>query len=79
MISFECMDAYRKQYPQDECAPEEPGDVMITRSFDRQSFVPPKDETNEIFMDRLERSKKADRNLFYEEWKPFEYEDDCDY
>lgn len=31
-------------------------------------YDPPEDETREKFIDRIERSKKAKRNLFLEEW-----------
>lgn len=31
-------------------------------------YDPPEDETREKFIDRIERSKKAERNLFLEEW-----------
>ncbi|MDO4281375.1 MAG: hypothetical protein Q4C56_07065 [Peptococcaceae bacterium] len=32
------------------------------------TLLNPLEETDEIFLDRLERSKAAGRNLFYEEW-----------
>ena len=31
-------------------------------------YICPLDETDEIFLDRIERSKQAGRNLFFEEW-----------
>lgn len=76
---IKCLKEYFKQYPKDrggidECADE----IIIDSKKLKQSFIPPSDESPEKFMNRLERSRKAGRNLFYEEWNPFQYPDDAD-
>ena len=51
-----------------------------TGSYDKsvnggKEYVMPYDETEESFIDRIERSKQAGRNLFFEEWeeaKPYD-------
>lgn len=79
MLSKQCMTAYRKQYPKDNCFFEESlGDIVIENVRKRKVFSAPPDETNEKFIERLNLSKLLKRNLFYEEWIPFEYSDDCD-
>lgn len=79
MLSEKCMTAYRKQYPDDDCGYEEcTGNIMI-ESADGKLFCPGTDETDEIFLERLDRSSKSGKNLFYEEWLSFEYQPDCDY
>lgn len=78
MLNKQCMIAYRKQYPKDNCFFDESiGDILIENKK-RRLFVAPDDETNKKFIERLERSKLLRRNLFYEEWIPFEYMEDCD-
>lgn len=77
MVTNESMDLYRKQYPKDHCFyAEETGNIMIELP-DGTSFIPRenKDEEDSVFLDRLERSKQAGRNLFYEEWELFEEEE----
>lgn len=78
-ISDKCIDAYRAQYPKDDCCIDECfGDVVISRESDEKSFYNPEHESDEVFMDRLKRSREAERNLFYEEWEVFEYPEDAD-
>ena len=75
MISYSCILKYRDAYPNDYCAYVEPSDnVLVCDNNNAISVVSPPDETDEAFMDRLSRSKKAGENLFYKEWKTFEYE-----
>lgn len=47
---------------------------LITRLEDdpnSQRYISPPDENEDSFRDRLERSKKAGKNLFLDEWEPF--------
>ncbi len=79
-ISDKCLYLYADQYPDDGLILEEStGGVLITRSDKDGSYIQPIDETNESFVDRIERSKTLGRNLFYSEWEHFEYDDDADY
>lgn len=78
-ISDKCIDEYRSQYPDDWCGIDECfGDVIVTRGQDERSFYNPKHENDRVFMDRLERSKKIGKNLFYEEWEVFDYPENAD-
>lgn len=47
------------------------GPWHIYRATDQQKFTVPAEETDATFADRIERSKKAGRNLFYEELPEF--------
>lgn len=77
-ICIECLKAYNKQYPKDNCAIDEGvGDIMI-ESCNGSLYIPPENETKESFFDRLKRSKAIGENLFYKEWLSIEYPDDCD-
>ncbi|MDO4281760.1 MAG: hypothetical protein Q4C56_09030 [Peptococcaceae bacterium] len=60
--------AYRKQYPEDDCAWMAPSCEYVFIDNGDKALINPPGETDEIFLDRLERSKAAGRNLFYEEW-----------
>lgn len=75
---IECLKAYNKQYPKDDCGIDEGvGDIMI-ESHNGSLYVPPESETKESFFERLDRSKEVGENLFYKEWLPIEYPYDCD-
>ncbi|MBQ8687964.1 MAG: hypothetical protein IJ512_05395 [Ruminococcus sp.] len=79
MLSEKCINAYRAQYPEDDCGYDEStGDIMI-ESTDGKLFCPSADETDESFLERLSRSSAAGRNLFYKEWRSFEYQPECEY
>jgi hypothetical protein len=43
-----------------------------------EAYVKPFDETEEVFMDRIRRSKEQGRNLFFEEWPLFVHEWETD-
>lgn len=58
---------YRQQYPEDQCAWMEPSNFVFVDNGKRV-LLSPREETDEIFLDRLERSKACGRNLFFEEW-----------
>lgn len=77
-LSKKCIDLYRAQYPGDHCGFEVPSGHFMIETGDTM-YIQPENETKEAFMHRLERSRKAGRNLFYEEWETFEYDDDCEY
>ncbi|MDO4281751.1 MAG: hypothetical protein Q4C56_08985 [Peptococcaceae bacterium] len=64
---IETIIAYRKQYPDETCGYLEPSDFVMINNGEITLLNPP-EETDAIFLDRLERSKAAGRNLFYEEW-----------
>lgn len=91
-LSKESLQAYYEQFGdetdgiRDACGnidlggfEESTGTIMLSRPTDGQLFVPPEGETDKEFAERLKRSKEAGRNLFYEEWVPFSYEEDADY
>lgn len=73
MISESCIDAYRRVYPNDSIAYEEPGEFVFI-DFGDKAYNQPLDETDETFMERLSRCT-PDRNVFTEEWP----EDNTDY
>ena len=80
MISYASIQKYRKLYPNDICAYSEPGDsVLISNKDTGDSFISPDDETDDIFLERIEKSSEIGKNLFYEEWKRFEYEKESIY
>lgn len=73
------IDAYREQYPYDDCSYEEEFTdkrIRISNKMTKKMFIEPvvNGESEEIFMDRLRRSKDVGRNLFYEEWLEFTYD-----
>lgn len=80
MISYSCILKYRELYPNDYCAYSEPSDnVLVSNKKTGNSFISSHEETDEIFLDRIERSKKTGENLFYKEWTRFEYKKDLIY
>jgi hypothetical protein len=80
LISHKAIDAYRKVFPGDNCAYGEPGSlVFVEPEGSDDAYLQPCDETEAIFLDRIERSRKAGRNLFCEEWPRFKYKKGCLY
>lgn len=76
MLSSKSVLAYREQFGNRSCMFAEPSSrIMITDERSGASFISPANETDESFSDRLERSKTAGVNLFYEEWEPLKLED----
>lgn len=76
MLTEKNVYAYRKYFDTDNCAFAEPGNqIMIFNEKTNTYHVSPPKETNETFMNRLERCKEEQRNLFLDEWQPFNYED----
>lgn len=80
MLSTKVIFEYRKEFPNDRCFFCESGTgVFIDSKSEEKTFISPFDETDEIFIDRIKRSKEVGRNLFYEEWNTFEYNPDYVY
>ena len=80
MISPESMHKYKEVFGT-RCVYHEPGygEVWVKDAETGKAYISPIDETDEIFLDRINRSIKAGRNLFYEEWKRLIYKPDCLY
>lgn len=75
MLTSKCIWAYRDFFNNNDCAFAEPGNqIMILNSVTGDCYLSPFNETDEIFFDRIERCKREQRNLFFEEWKPINYE-----
>lgn len=51
-----------------------PGRTRAVSLGEGLTYTAPRGERDEQILDRIERSLKAGRNLFAEEWKPFYYE-----
>ncbi len=77
MISESCWQAYvdkmKPDWEHSSIGYLEPGDY-IGIEFNGKSYIQPRDETDESFMERLSRCTK-DHNVFLEEWE----EDTTDY
>lgn len=75
MISYASVLEYRRIYPDDICAYNEPGNgVIISNKTTGLSFISPDSESDDTFLDRIARCGKENKNLFYEEWNTFENE-----
>lgn len=80
MLSEKCIDAYEQYFPDDVCAYDEcTGDIVIERNTDGMPFYNPDNESDTVFLDRLERSRLCGRNLFYEEWKQLQIDENAYY
>ena len=77
MISWESIKKYRKVFNTDSCGYNEPGygEVLVIDDTTEKGYISTWEETDEEFLDRIERSLKAGRNLFYEEWQELIYEE----
>lgn len=70
MISKKCIAAYWQQYPDGAIGYKEPGTKLsVEENETLKAYVAPENETDDVFMDRLRRSKESGRNLFFEEWE----------
>lgn len=80
-LSHHAISVYARAFPDDDCGYEEltEGLFSICTADATASVIQPEDETEDAFLDRIERSRKAGRNLFYEEWPKHEYEEGCLY
>ena len=69
IISKESIKAYRKQFTDSACGYSIPnGCLRVGDLKNGRTYIAPDNETEELFLDRLERSKKEGRNLFFIEW-----------
>lgn len=76
MIHPDSILKYHEAFPEDACGYAVPSSlVAIDSHVDQRTFISPIDEDDETFIDRIERSKEAGRNLFYEEWEEEEMEE----
>lgn len=77
MVSIDSIKKYRKVFNTDSCGYNEPGygEVIVTDDEHHVSYIGTRKETDEEFLDRIERSLKAGRNLFYEEYQKLVYEE----
>lgn len=50
---------------------EPSSNIMVLNPDTGKYYISPYNETEEEFMDRLERSKRENRTLFFEEWDEF--------
>lgn len=81
MISGTALKAYRETFSNSRCFHLETSTMLLIEKPGRKgkTYRQPSDETEEQFLDRIERSKKAGRNLFYEEWPEFQRKKGCLY
>lgn len=80
MLTSKSLWEYRKQFDTNKCVFAEPGNqIMVLNETTNTYYVSPPDETDEIFMNRLERCKKENKNLFFDEWNTLVYEEKCLY
>ncbi len=68
MISYECADIYESSGLEGEFCFLHPGFTPSICFPDYTEYYCLDDETDEEFLDRIERSKRVGRNLFKEEW-----------
>lgn len=73
MVTRKCIEAYKASGLDGQLGIMIPDWDSVTFD-DGTAYVAPNSETEHETLDRIERSKKAGRNLFREEWKPFVYE-----
>ena len=78
MLTQKCFEAYAASGLDGSLGVLMPnGDSVIFE--DDTTYVPESNETEEQILDRIERSKKAGRNLFKEEWELWEPDPNLDY
>ncbi|MBE5775627.1 MAG: hypothetical protein E7337_17190 [Clostridiales bacterium] len=73
--------AYQEAFPESKlCFLSPSGDMTAVDLDNNKEYVKPFDETEEVFIDRIRRSKEKGCNLFFEEWPPLvhEWETDLD-
>ena len=71
--------AYQEAFPESKlCFLSPSGDMTAVDLENNKEYVKPFDETEEVFMDRIRRSKDRGRNLFFEEWPLFVHEWETD-
>lgn len=76
MISWDNIVKYREQFNTNRCAYLEPDTLarVGVETEDGNTYIQPINETDDVFVNRLERSKIANENLFFKEWEKLEYD-----
>lgn len=71
MIKLENILKYREHFGTNRCFYLEPDAWarVFVEDSNGNSYIQPKEENDEGFLDRLERSKQAGENLFFKEWE----------
>lgn len=77
-IPHESIEKYLELYAEDSCGYGEPSDRVLIEHGER-CVIQPREETNEVFLDRIERCRKTGENLFLKEWPEFQYDEEVDY
>ena len=68
MIHPDSIISYQQAFPDDYCGYAVPSSFVMIESSDGKIILSPHSEDDATFLDRIDRSKKKGRNLFYEEW-----------
>lgn len=79
MKVLDVMEAYAASGLSGDLAFLEPDGIPSVELPDGTVFAAEGDEPPAKILDRIQRSQKAGRNLFLEEWSRFEYEPGCLY
>ena len=71
--------AYEEAFPESKlCFLSPSGDMTAVDLENNKEYVKPFEETEEVFMDRIKRSKEQGCNLFFKEWPPLVHEWEID-
>ena len=68
MIHPDSILRYHRVMQDYNCGYAVPSSLVMVISPEGKSYISPDDEDDATFLDRIERSCKIKRNLFYEEW-----------
>ena len=72
MLTSKCVWAYRAEFNTNDSAFVEPSNnIMVVDPATGKAHISPNSETEKECMERLNRSKREHRNLFFEEWEEF--------
>ena len=74
MIHPESVLQYQKSLQDYNCGYAVPSSFVMVTSPEGKHYLSPDNEDDYAFLDRIERSRKAGRNLFYEEWPEYVFE-----
>ena len=78
MISSKCWLKYMELFKTSSPMFYHVNDGSLMIEADGRTLIQPENETDESFMERLNRCTK-EHNVFLEEWEEFKYEPDCIY
>ena len=78
MISSKCWLKYMELFKTSSPMFYHANDGSLMIEADGRTLIQPENETDESFMERLNRCTK-EHNVFLEEWEEFKYEPDCIY